>query len=279
METKSEAQTVVELCAKLNQPTLNVSRSGVAVFPSGQVINLEDERHDPNPKRKRASVALYAAESFIDYVKRYSTLDVSIIFGQASEVGGSFKSILDYHGSIPGWGEHTVSLDLKTTPEWSRWLGMNNKQLTQEQFAEFIEDNAPDIVTPDAAALLDMVTLLQGTKTVQFKSGKSLKNGATELLYTEQIVESTGRRDDSMQLPNFIIVRLTPFVGCAGADITARLRFRISDSGKLTFIFVLDRPFKVLEAAFNVVAAQIETETTIPVMLGNGSVTPPPVIK
>lgn len=273
---KSEAQSVSEICAKLNQPVLNVPRSGVAVFPNGEIKSLENELLENKPKRQRARVALYAVESFIDYIERYKTVKNSIIFGEASELGGSFKSIIDYHGEGAGWGEHTVSLTLKTTPEWARWLGMNNKQLTQEQFAEFIEDNAPDIVNPAAADLLDMVTLLQGTKTVQFKSGKT---GATELLYSEQIAESTGRRDDKMQLPNFIIVRLTPFVGCAGADITARLRFRISESGKLTFTFVLDRPFKVLEAAFNAVAAQIETETKIPVMLGSGDVTPPPIFK
>jgi len=287
METnnKTEAQTVAELCARLNQPTLNVKREGVAVFPNGTIISLENELLADNPKRKRAKVGLYEAESFIEYVKRFIRLGCSIIFGAASETGGAFKAILDYHAAEAGgdgaahWGEHICTLTLATTPEWARWLGKNNSPMTQEQFADFIEDNAPDIVSPDAAVLLDMATMLQGKKSVTFKSSRNLRNGSIELAYSEQVEETSGRREDAMQLPDRIIVKMIPFVGCVGVEIPARLRFRIGDTGKVSFTYILDRPFKVLEAAFNAVAAQIEAETSIPVMLGIGDVTPPPTIK
>lgn len=282
----SEAQSVADIVRQAQAPLINVDRKGVAIFPTtGQVVSLENELLDANPKRKRAAVSLYEAESFIDYIKRFAIKDRSIIFGAANETGGSFKSVLDYHdaeGAVPNnanWGEHTCALVLATTPEWARWLGQNNKPMTQEQFAEFIEDNAPDIITPDAAVLLDMATLLQGKKSVTFKSSRNLRNGSIELSYSERIEETSGSRDDAMQLPDRIVVKMMPFVGCAGVEIPARLRFRISDSGKVSFTYILDRPFKVLEAAFNAVAAQVESETGIPVMLGAGAVTPPPAIK
>jgi uncharacterized protein YfdQ (DUF2303 family) len=283
---KSEAQTVAELCAKLNQPTLNVARSGVAVFPSGSVVNLENELLDANPKRPRAVVELYEHQSFIDYLNRFKITAQTVAFGVATETGGSFKAILDYHDKQDAatpvaahWGEHICKLNLAATPEWTRWIAKNNSPFNQEQFAEFIEDNAQDLVQPDAGALLDMVQFLEGKRNVTFKSGKNLRTGAIEFEYTETIAETTGRREEKAEFPGRMIVRLTPFVGQESVDITARLRFRISDSGKVAFHYVLDRPFKVIEAAFNAIAAQIETDTGVPVMLGTGSVTPPPQIR
>lgn len=232
----------------------------------------------------------------MEYLKRYKFEGRTIILGVASEAGGDFKAIVDYHDAeripsgLPGadandcktvegakanWGQHVVTLKLSPTPEWARWIGFNNKLIAQTEFAEFIEDNGADIVAPDAAALLDMASFLQGKRTVSFKSSRNLGNGSTELCYSEQIEETTGRRDEVTRFPTHMIVKLSPFVGSAAVEITARLRFRISDSGKLSFQYILDRPFKVIEAAFVAVCTQFETELGIPVMLGTGSVTQP----
>ncbi len=279
-QNKTEAQTVAELARAAQAVLINVTRAGVAIFPNGTVVDLAPEALDKNPKRKRAAISLYESGSFIDYLKRFKIAAQSVVFGKASETGGSFKAILDFHDAqadattptAANWGEHICELILAATPEWTRWINGNNKPMSQEQFAEFIEDNAPDIVIPDAAVLLDMVQFLEGKKDVMFKSGRNLRTGAIELNYSEQIAETTGRRDDKAELPGRIIVKLMPFVGTTQVEIVARLRFRVSDSGKITFTYILDRPFKVLEAAFNAICAQIESDTGVPVMLGTGTV-------
>ncbi len=281
---KSEAQTVSELCARLNQPVLNVKREGVAVFPNGTVVSLENELLDAKPKRQRAKVNLYEVNSFIDYVKRFKIVATSVIFGKATETGGSMCAIIDYHdagdAAKANWGEHQCDLTLASTPEWIRWITKNNVSMTQGQFAEFIEDNLQDIINPDGAALLDMVQFMEGTKSVKFKSGKNLRDGAIKFEYSEEITETAGaRRDGDMTLPGRMTVRLRPFFGQTGVDIGARLRFNIGDNGGVTFRYVLDRPFNVIEQAFNALTAQVESETGILVMLGHGAVTPPPVIK
>lgn len=290
----TEAGVVADLAAAAARPLINVKREGVAVFPDGQVINLENERLADNPRRRRASVALVAALSFVEYLQRFSVPGRTIIFGQASETGGSFKAIVNYHdveripnvlpdstdkstldNPKPQWGDHVVTLKLSPTPEWSRWIAKNNVLIPQADFAEFIEDNAADIVAPDAAHLLDMASFLQGKKTVTFKSGRNLNNGTTQLVYSEEIENNAGRRDDTTLFPTHMIVRLRPFVGSAGVEIPARLRFRISESGKLSFQYVLDRPFKVIEEAFNAICAEFEAKLQIPVLLGTGEVNPP----
>jgi uncharacterized protein YfdQ (DUF2303 family) len=281
-QNKTEAQTIADLALRSLAVLTNIKREGVAITPAGSVIDLEPEHLAKNPKRKRASVSLYEVGSFIAYLKRFNIAVQTVVFGRATETGGQFKAILDYHdqadaaSSAPHWGEHICELILATTPEWSRWIALNEKPLSQEQFAVFIEDNAPDIVQPDAALLLDMVQFLEGKKDVTFKSGRNLRTGAIELNYSEQIAETTGRRDDKTELPGRIIVRLMPFVGTSYVEIVARLRFRVSDSGKVSFTYILDRPFKVIEAAFTAICTRIEAETAVPVMLGNGGVSPIP---
>ena len=57
VNNKTEAQTVSELVARINQPVVNVPRTGVAIFPNGTIVTLENELLDLNPKRQRASVS------------------------------------------------------------------------------------------------------------------------------------------------------------------------------------------------------------------------------
>jgi len=273
----SEAATVAALVKAANAP-LHLEEHDALVFPDKTIKNLEFLA--PTPTRKRARVMLHEAASFIGYVLRFREAGRTLIFGNASEVGGSFNAIIDYHGSTdgapdgPAWGEHVATLTLATTPEWQRWLGNNNKLLSQEQFAEFIEDNQLDIIRPNAGDVLDMAQLLIGKRAATFKSGKSLRTGALQIEYSETIEATNARTSDAMQIPEFLTLQLCPFVGSAGVEITARLRFRISDSGKLAFQYILNRPFKIIEDAFNATRAEISGQTGLDVYLGSGAVLP-----
>lgn len=267
------------------------------------------------PRRKRARVQLYEAASFIDYVKAHALAGRTHIFGKATELGGGFTAVLDYHGvenlpaivvsppitsssdaaapaeivagnritampiSVAGFGEHVCELSLETTPEWKRWIGNNNKLLSQEAFAEFIEENQLDIVAPDAGVILDMAQLLEGTKTVTFKSGKNLRNGSVQLAYVEDVVATGGsvasRREDSMSIPDKFTLQLVPFVGANGVQVEARLRYRIGDNGRVSFAYVLNQPWKVIEAAFAATRDDIETQTSLDVHLGTVAISNP----
>lgn len=286
---KTEAEAVAALVKANNTAVHYAERKGVVVLPSGQKINLDDERFDSLPKRPRAKVSLYEAASFIAYLNAHKLSNVTHVFGKATEAGGSFTAIIDYHttalggtAGAPGWGEHSASLTLETTPEWRRWVEGNNRYMPQETFAEFLEDNMSDIVEPDAGSLIDMAQMLSGKKSVNFRSGKNLKNGAIAFEYTETI-EATGgaapgRVNGDMSIPDKFTLGIVPFVGANGIRLEARLRFRISDQGKLTFAYILNRPFEVIEQAFNLARKDIEDATKLPVHLGTAQVIVPAVI-
>lgn len=258
------------------------------------------EKHLENPRRKRALVNLYETRSFIDYVNRHKVPRRTHLFGKATELGGAFTAILDYHdeqntpttevkdepAGAPdapapvlavraNWGEHVVTLSLETTPEWRRWIANDKKLLPQETFLEFIEENQNDIILPDQATVLETIQLLQGTKTVNFKGGKNLKTGAIALQYVETI-EVRGQQtnqEQTSQVPDKLRLGIVPFIGANGIEIDARLRFRIGPDGKLAFAYVLNRPYQVIEEAFIVARDDIERGVGLKVLLGSGQIT------
>jgi uncharacterized protein YfdQ (DUF2303 family) len=282
----SEAAAVIAISREaernLKPEIIELFGTKATLASNGAVCLLESKAE--NPRRKRATVGIYETASFIDYVNRHKTAGATHLFGKATELGGSFTAVLDYHEAektdgkpLPGWGQHTAKLTLEVTPEWARWVGNNTKLIGQEAFAEFIEDNMNDIVTPDAASVLEIAQGLQGRKNVQFKSGKNLRDGSIQLEYIEtiEVQGAANRRDDAFKMPEKIQLGIVPFVGAEGVYIEARLRFRIGSDGKLSFAYILNRPYKVIEAAFLLARGKIEQETGIKVILGNGEVSSP----
>jgi hypothetical protein len=81
-----------------------------------------------------------------------------------------------------------------------------------------------------------------------------------------------------MQVPDFFVLGICPFVGAAGFEINARLRYRIGNDGKVSFSYILDRPFKVIENAFKAAREQIEAATGNTVHLGTVTVGQPPAL-
>lgn len=277
MSDLTEAEAIAEIAdrAKHHKLYSNPDSDSVLIFTDKTAMPLE--RFADFPRRKRAQVTVYDQASFADYVNLHKVMGVTALFGQVTECGGSFFGIIDYHqqkGEDANWGEHVVQLPLAFTPEWRRWTGFDGDALTQVQFAEFVQDNLPDIVAPPAADLLEVVQDLIAKKSVSFRSTQRLDNGQTGLLYEEQI--QTNKRDGQIDVPHEFTVSIAPFVGSPMVGITARLRFRISDGGALHFIYKLNQPHKIVEAAFDSARGYIAEQTGIPVLLGKAQVVEAP---
>jgi uncharacterized protein YfdQ (DUF2303 family) len=284
---KSETEAIAALARSALQPNFlgegTASRSSVVMFPDKTLKCLAPlvEAASPAPYRQRATVELKETRSFIAYLHAHAIPKVTRIFATVTEQGARFEAIIDYHAEqngTAGWGEHTATLTLQTTPEWQTWIKRNRAEIPQADFAELLEDNLADIIEPDGAALLDMAQFLTGKKGATWKSGKNLKDGAITFEYSETI-ETTGgvsaRRDETEQVPDHLVLNLCPFVGGAPVAVRTRFRFRIGDRGNLSFIYLMDRPHKVIEAAVNAARARIEEETGLPVHLGSASIKNP----
>ena len=250
--TSATLKELIRLGAQTGDPK-SIGGVPFAVIPNDcKVEDLTKFLHNQyadKPHRKVGTVKVLDAASFIEYYTLFSD-ENSRVF--ADETKSTILAVLDYHGAGDGgprWGQHRVQLDLRKSPEWGAWMGANGvaHKMNQMDFAEFVEDNAPDIVTPDSATMREMATTLQAKTDVDFASAIRTSSGAAQFKYTENVKGSYG--SGNVDIPEQFIIRIPVYVGTERVALTARLRYRLL-SGKLTIWYDLLRADQVERSAF-----------------------------
>lgn len=216
------------------------------------------------PPRRRGAVKLRDAGSFIQYIQRYVGPD-TLLYAQLAPA--RFVAILNDHprpiadDDGGGWRDWRADFTVPQSHEWERWLGANKKPMGQIGFAEFIEDNLPDIVYPDGAQMLEIVLSFQAAKNATFKSVARLRDGSVNFQWVED--NDTG----TLAVPSEFRVEIPVFENGQNYPLTARLKYRLPE-GKLSIWFELVRPHKIIEAAFKDQWMEIETATNMKILLG-----------
>lgn len=226
------------------------------VTPDGQIASVASFRI--KPLVRKGVVEFYEALSFSRFVNRFKNTQ-TVIFADA--LGRKFTAAVDYH---PAGGDQQAAtadlfratLPLKHTPSWIAWTGVDKKAMDQETFAQFLEDQIPDIADPDAATLVQIARTLEAKSEVSFESHIRAQNGAHRFVYVESI---SGTAQGTMEIPAELTLVLQPFEGSKQYEVKARFRYRIT-SKKLSMWFELVRPQDVLKAAFDDELLKIEDE-------------------
>lgn len=236
------------------------------VVPDGyRVEDLED--HLQQPIRKRGTVNVRDVDSFIAVVKAQAT-DATTLYRTVEPP--KFVAVFNDHGKVdgtgPGWGDHLAVYACPLSPEWRAWKGADKRQMSQADFAQFIEDNLPDVVDPTAGEMLEVSRTLQAKKKVNFASGIRLSNGETQFTYEEKVDGTAGK--GQIRVPEVFTIGVPVFEGGPRYAVKARLRYRISDQGALTMWFDLERPHKIVEDAVGELRKTIEAGTGLPTING-----------
>jgi len=258
---KEALQQLVSLAQLIAKPVDHDSLiAPIALVPNGVAIESL-EYLQPAPTRIRKTLKVLDADTFINYVNRFSS-PATAVFCSGPE-GRTFTAVIDYHQpDQPSWAEHTATYCCPISIEWGRWRAGDRKRMNQSDFAEFIEENVKDITAPDgvpnapnAADMLEISRTLEAKKNISFRQGTRLDNGQVQLTYNEEI---DGRAGESGQLsiPELFYVAVKPFPGGDAFCVPARFRYRIQE-GKLVMWFELVRPDKVLEEAYMTVRAKV----------------------
>lgn len=257
MNQNTENAVMVDRIAALTAAgleTFEVAGVPQVILPPGYM--LEDmEQLLPTPNRIKQAIGLADAKSFIDYFQRFAS-DTTVIF--ANQEARQVKAVFDYHTTAPAWCSHSATLALAHSDEWKAWAGQNGKSMLQRAFAEFVEDHIRDVVEPAGAELLEVAKTLHANKKLQFRSGAELHNGQVQLTYNE-VIEGQAGAKGQLEIPRTIKLGLRVFKGTEPYAVSARLRYRISDEGVLSFSYHLDDLDRVLEDAFEQVLTQIRT--------------------
>ena len=240
------------------------------LVPEGAMARAMPElvwnEHNPAPERVRQKVTVLDTGSFNHYYTLFNDPN-SRVFADESTL--KVLAVLDYHGAAEGgprWGSHRLTLSFRQSEEWKVWIGANNKKMTQQEFAEFLEQNSLDVTKPAPADMMEIASDLQATTAVDFGSGLRQQDGQVKFKYTETINTTVG--GGQVSVPERFTISIPAFIGGDRVPMDALLRFRVN-SGKLTFWYTLVRPEEVIRSAF--IDARTFIGTTLGITIINGS--------
>ncbi|WP_070988437.1 DUF2303 family protein [Halofilum ochraceum] len=231
------------------------------------------EKFMERPARIENTITLGTPDSFIDYVSRFVRHGQSVLFASRPE-DRTVTCVIDYHtsgeyGDRPSWCSHTAHFTCPPSKEWRIWTGKNGAKMGQRDFAEFLEDNADDIVVPDedkgaptAADMMEIARSFEAKTSAEFRSGTRLDNGDVELTYNEQTEASANGRTGKVTVPEHFYVLLRPFDGSPAYPIKAKLRYRAKE-GMLVLWYDLHRPDLAEEECFLETVQTIEEGTKL----------------
>jgi uncharacterized protein YfdQ (DUF2303 family) len=259
------AETIRDIGAALTREhRVTASSAPFLILPDGYSVH-DVEKTLETPIRKRGTVTMNDAASFIDYFKLHQM--ASRIYGQVEPP--KFIAVLnDNRKDEPGWGDHRAVYNCPLSKEWKEWKAFAGTPRDQIAFSEFIETHVPDIISsaadePSGAMMLEVATSFKAQKKVNFASGQRLDNGQVDFVFQEEIQGSAGPKGH-IKVPERFYIGVAVFEGGAPYRVEAILRFGLKD-GQLGMWFDLVRDHKVLEAAFMDIWKEIAdgTSTTI----------------
>lgn len=250
------------------------------VVPEGYTAHELDADHH-RPFRATGTTSADDVESFKALCERFSDPGSSVIYVRAKIAANEFSlaatAVFNDHekGEIrpcPGHGDHRAKFVARITPPWQAWMGANGKYMSQEQFAVFLEDNLPDIFTPEGSGaptgtqILELARDLEINKSSKFRSQIRTTSGATELEMLETESDACKGR---IKIFDRFFIAVRPFYGASPWTFEARIRFRTeSETKSVKFKVDLVRIDRVLEQAVAEFIEELKL-TGLPVICGD----------
>lgn len=262
----TEAEVVATLAQQATTPEKLTPGELYAVADSnGGTKLITTDEYAETPRHPSGRRTVTDAASFVAYVGRHGLTGTEVY---AHTNSSSVVAVIDSHegsGGEPGWEKHKLTLSLEHTKAWLAWaardLGANPKAwMDQQEFAEFIEDRALDVIEPDHARLIELATRFEATTKVEFGSAIRLDNGEVQFEYSETVGPRKGNKG-AIDLPKELRLGLRPYIGGPIYFVFAQLRYRIRQEG-LVLGYALQRPENILEAAFADIVTEIRDGKT-----------------
>ena len=207
------------------------------------------------------------ADSLIQYANRFQDARSVIIADiDALKIGAA----LDWHSGnedpqgalLPQSCDHLAALKLRNSEEFARWSEMENKLHDQMAFAEFLDENASDIIDPEPAVMIEIARDLEAAQGVNFKAGTRLQTGERSFKY-----ETETHVKNDLKVPQRFRLAIPLFHGEEPTEIEASFRFRPQSDG-LKLGFVWRRVEYVRQAKFREIAYRVAEATGLPVFHG-----------
>lgn len=259
--TNTEAAVVADLARQAaSTETLDPGSVLAAPAEDGRVYVVDTDAYADSPRHIEAKRVVGDAESFVRYVTKHVVDGHTEIY--ADVPSSSVVAVLDSHDAGQGgWQKHTARLELRKTKSWEAWEKVDGVLLQQTEFAEFIEQQALDVRSPETAVLIEIAQSFQAKTSVDFEGGERLDSGQVRLEYKETVTAKAGQKGH-IDIPNELELLLRPYIGGPVYVVYARFRYRLRGS-QLGLGVVLTRPTEILDAAFADIVTEIRDGKTV----------------
>lgn len=236
------------------------------------------ERHMIAPVRMKIDENLVNFPSYIDTLIDRINPDYGTVYVRQGKYGnGKFREFKFVGIAHDGREDQEWREDIKfnCSPDYtvraSDWIFNDERGMSQEAFALFLDKHMGDIVIPDThrfdvpsqMELYNFVTTLEDSKNERFARKVNVQNGDVCVSLEKQSDDGTVQR---LKMFDRFAIQLQFFEGFPVLELYVKLRFRIND-GSVTFYYDIEG----LEEAFiymrDWAIAQIKEKTHIRVYL------------
>ena len=294
----SNASALIDFAKETLAPSMmNVSRgtgdsAPVMLLPAGlsmySVKEMLDE-YAAKPERRRGEITLTTVESITAWTNRHKDGD-SVVLVDDDPGAPKMRTIIDYHraGSdneaTARFGRFYATYNFPVSEAWKRWTRANGAAMSQQDFAELIEDRAADLIAvsdlpegsvlPNLAASMGLTIATPAEVTAASRGLKvraevgvtdatSLVSGETELRYDEK---HTGPDGEPLKVPSAFLLGVPVFKGAQRDPLLVRLRYRrIPNAARVQWTAVIHMAEEAFEAAINEAIEAVTTGTGLPV--------------
>lgn len=222
------------------------------------VETIDVERFMATPNRAHGTTQLDTPASFVDYTNRVApaTFDLYADIDARQVVAVLNPQRCDG----PTWQDHRAVLTLGRHPSWRRWLDVDGKLLTQEQFAVHVQECSGDIAEPPAMDLLEIAETLTLNVGAKVSSAVRLRDGQRHLVFDETVDAKAGYERE-VDVPERLSLHVPIFEGCDPEEITVRLLYRSRDGVKFLIQIVdrADRERQAFTEAVDLIGAELES--------------------
>lgn len=191
------------------------------------------------PMRRAGSITVHTPASLVQFAARHLDIDQSTLWGDVDNA--RITVVLNDDGPAashdPDWADHRVVLGLKPSPEWDAWTSRNEKGMSQEELAEFLEEHLVEVLDPDGSTLLEVTRTFQATTGATFRRAQSMQSGQVQLTWQEEGTAKAGS-SGQLEVPKDFTIRVRPFVGTDPVEVRGMFRYRVA-SGQLQLGFRL----------------------------------------
>ncbi len=139
--------------------------------------------------------------------------------------------------------------------------------MSQEEFARFLEDNAPDLLSPDPASMIEIARSMTAKMEINVESAVRTNKGA--IFKYNEVVKAGGLGPaGEFSVPDEFTIQIPVYLGDVPVPIRARLRYQIG-GGKLTMWYDLWRCASIERSAFKALRLAITDATDAVILSGN----------